>query len=300
MATGDNLQDNIEQNIEQNIETVSRLIDTVVEFAVAYGFQILGALVVLLIGLKVAGWSGRKITGFALARNIDQTLAKFFGGLVKIVVIAFVVVITLGNFGISIAPLIALAGASAFGATLAIQGPLSNYGAGLSLILARPFVVGNSITVGRTSGIVEEITLAMTVLTSEDGERITVPNKEIVGEVIVNSHDRRVVETGIAIGADADAEKAIGVLREVLARSPDVGDEPPPQIGVHDFTDGGVVLGLRFWVPSTRYFQLRYALNREAFAALRDAGIPLLAAAGTAVAAETLSADEPVPSGPAR
>ena len=169
--------------MELKLETVTRLIDALVEFAVTYGFQIVGALLFLFIGLKVASWSGTKIAKVAGARDVDQTLARFIGNIVKLVVLVFVVIITLGNFGISIAPLIALAGASAFGATLAIQGPLSNYGAGLSIILARPFIVGNTITLGGTSGVVENITLSTTILVGEDGERITIPNKEIVGQV---------------------------------------------------------------------------------------------------------------------
>ena len=187
--------------MEENIQAVSGLLDTLVEFAVQYGFQILGALVVLLIGLKVASFAGRKVTTLCETKNIDVTLSRFIGNVVKIILVVMVVIVTLGNFGISIAPFIALAGASAFGATLAIQGPLSNYGAGLSIILARPFVVGNTINVQGVSGVVHEITLAQTVLVGEDGEKISIPNKEVVGQVIVNSREKRVVQTKIQIGA---------------------------------------------------------------------------------------------------
>ena len=277
--------------MEQELAMVTKLADTVLEFAVTYGFQILGALVFLFIGLKLAAWIGRKVTHLAEAREIDETLSRFIGNVVKLVVIVFVAIITLGNFGISTAPLIALAGASPFGATMAIQGPLSNYGAGLSIILSRPFAVGDTITVKNVSGTVEEITLAATVLVGEDGERITVPNKEIVGEVIVNSHEHRVVETRIAIAATADAERAIAVLGQVLDASAEVGDEPKPQIGIHDFTYGGVVVGLRYWVPGRQYFQTRYRVNAAVMRALDDAGVGLLPANGMAVTAAPLSAD---------
>ena len=277
--------------MQQELETVTKLVDTLVEFAVQYGFQLLGALVFLFVGLKVAAWTGRKITLVAETRKIDATLSRFIGNIVKLVVIAFVAIITLGNFGISTAPLIALAGAAAFGATMAIQGPLSNYGAGLSIILSRPFAVGDMITVKNVSGMVEEITLAATILVGEDGELITVPNKEIVGEVIVNSHEYRIVETRIAIGANENAEQAIAVLRRILAEAPKVGSEPKPQVGIHDFTYGGIVVGLRFWVPGREYFQTRYAVNEILMAGLRDAGVRLMPATGTAISAPQLSAD---------
>jgi small conductance mechanosensitive channel len=194
--------------------------------------------------------------------------------------IVFLAIITLGNFGISVAPLIALAGAMAFGATFAIQGPLSNYGAGLSIIVSRPFVVGNTIAVQDVSGVVEEITLAHTVLIGEDGERITVPNRHIVGEVIVNSNEQRMARTEIVVAADSDVARATDALTEALGAFPDIGRDPAPLVGVHDFAYGGIVLGLRFWVPSTRYYQTRYAVNRAALEALRAGGIELLPITG--------------------
>ena len=129
--------------MEEQIQSVTGVVDAIIDFGVTYGFQLLGAIVFLVIGLKLAGWAGGQTAKFAEARNLDQTLARFFGNVVRVVLIVFVAVITLGNFGIAIAPLIALAGASAFGATLALQGPLSNYAAGFVIVRTRPFVVGN-------------------------------------------------------------------------------------------------------------------------------------------------------------
>lgn len=287
------MEKQVEDAVVKQVETVSRWVDTLIEFAVTYGFQIVGALFFLFIGLKVAAWAGRRVAGILDAKNVDPTFGRFIGSVIKVVMVVFLVIITLGNFGISIAPLIALAGASAFGATIALQGPLSNYGAGLSIILTRPFAVGNTITVNRdTSGVVEDITLGHTILIGEDGEKITIPNKEIVGRIIVNSKKNRVVLTKICIGESEDAEQAVTVLRYTLQSIDEVNDGPKPQVGIHDFTYGGIVLGLRFWVPSDRYFQVRYAVNGAALSALKQAGIKLLAAGALAVSAASLSADD--------
>ena len=277
--------------MQQEVETLTKLFDTLVEFAVTYGFQILGALVFFVIGLKAAGWAAKQTVRLVESKQIDITLAKFIGNVVKLVLIGFVAIITLGNFGITIGPLIALAGAAAFGATFAIQGPLANYGAGLSIVLTRPFVVGNTIDIKNTSGVVEKITLAATILVGEDGERITVPNRQIVGEILTNSLHHRVVQTKLCIGYDENPERAITALRQALAEFPELNAGPAPQVGIHDFTYGGVVLGMRFWVPSKKYFQTRYAVNQVALSALDAAGIKLISARGTAIAAEPLSAD---------
>lgn len=284
---------NVEATVEQQLEMASKYLDLLAEFSIKYGFQILGALVFLAIGLKVASMVGTRVGRLLEAKKVDVTLARFIGNAVKLAAIVLLVIITLGNFGVSIAPLIALAGAGVFGATVAIQGPLSNYGAGVSIILSRPFVVGNTITVNRgASGVVDEITLAHTVMIGEDGERITVPNKEIVGRVIVNSHSRRVVQTKIAIadGQDVGAAKAAAV--EAMQAFPEITAERAPEIGIHDFTYGGIVLGIRFWVPSSRYFVLRYAVNEALLAALGKAGIKLMAATPMSVAGLSLSADD--------
>ncbi|PIW28655.1 MAG: mechanosensitive ion channel protein MscS [Rhodospirillales bacterium CG15_BIG_FIL_POST_REV_8_21_14_020_66_15] len=285
----------VEKTLEQNVQQVAKWVDVLIEFGVTYGFQILGALLFLIVGLKAGGWLSRRIQAACEAKGIDVTLSRFIGNVVKILILTVLAIITLGNFGISIAPLIALAGASAFGATMALQGPLSNYGAGLSIILARPFVVGNTITVGETSGVVDEVKMAHTRLVGEDGERITIPNKDIVGRVIVNSETRRVVQTKVALAAAADLERAVEAARKAVAKAlppaEDGAGGAEPQVGLHDFTFGGLVLGVRFWVPSSRYYELRYKVNQAVLEALRAARVPLLQGVQPAVAADSLSGD---------
>lgn len=279
--------------MDLDLDTAATLIDTATEFAVTYGFQLLGALVFFLIGLKLAAWAGAKSTALAAGRNMDVTLAGFIGNVVKVLVLVMVIIITLGNFGISTAPLIALAGASAFGLTLAIQGPLSNYGAGLVIILTRPFVLGDTISVQKVSGVVRDISLSTTVLTGEDREEITIPNKEIVGQVIINSFGHRVVEARIAVTSDADLDAAVAVLSSTLGAFPDIAEDPAPQVGIHDFTYGGVILGIRYWVPSQSYFQTRYAANIAALAALKDAELQLMPAMLSLPAPELGVDDDP-------
>jgi len=284
---------NLEANIGEQLEAASKYADIVVEFGVEYGFQLLGGLVFLLVGLEVASWIGGRVALMMEAREVDVTLSRFIGNVVKIIAIVFLIIITLGNFGVSIAPLIALAGAGAFGATIAIQGPLSNYGAGVSIILARPFVVGNTITVNRAAGgVVEEITLAHTVLIGEDDERITVPNKEIVSRIIVNSQTRRVVETKIAVAEGQDIDVVKAAAKRAVDGIEAIEGGSTPEIGIHDFTYGGIILGIRYWVPSSRYFEVRYSVNKAALKELNNAGIKLMLAAPMAVITTFLSADD--------
>jgi small conductance mechanosensitive channel len=287
------------ESVNENIETVSVWIAVLTDFAVEYGFQILGALVFLLFGLLVINWIGNRLAGVMQAKNVDITLSLFIGSAAKLVLIVILVIITLGNFGISIAPLIALAGAVTFGATLALQGPISNFGAGVAIILTRPFVVGNVITVHGVSGVVDRITLGITFLTGEDGEQIAVPNREIVGQVIVNSMELRIVETKFCIPADTDTEAVIQLVQATLSKIEDISHEPEPQVGIQDFTYGGIIIGMRVWAPGLKYFQVRYAINGAVFDALKDNNIPLMTMAPGGMLLPSLSEEES-PSTPPR
>ena len=174
--------------IEDELKAMEQFLDIATEFVIKYGFQVIAAIIIIVIGLLVARWLANLVIGVCSKRKLDITLTKFLGSVVKTVVLAFVIIIALGKFGISMAPFIAAVGAVAFGSSLALAGPMSNYGAGLAIILSRPFVVGNTIALKGVSGVVEEIRLGATFLSTEDGETITIPNKHVMGEIILNSY----------------------------------------------------------------------------------------------------------------
>jgi small conductance mechanosensitive channel len=262
--------------MDTQIATLNLWFDTAAAFLVTYSFQILGAIVFLLIGLKVAGWVARLVLRLGQRHAIDPTITAFAANVVRVVVLALVVVATLGNFGISIAPLIALIGAGAFGATVAIQGPLSNYGAGLSLVLGRPFAVGDAIKVKGVSGMVEEITLATTFLTGDAGERIMVPNKQIVGEILVNYRGSRLVESQVKVAAESDIRQVLRLVDEALARVPGIGRDPAPEIGIQAFGAADMTIAMRYWVPARAFFATQFAANLEARAAMAAAGVKVV------------------------
>ncbi len=261
--------------MEIELETIQQIYNVIVEFIINYSFQILGAIIILIVGAKLAGWLGRLVTNLCEKKNVDMTLARFLGNVVKILILTFVIIIAIGKFGISIAPFIAALGAIAFGASFAISGPVSNYGAGLVIILSRPFVIGDTITINNVSGLVEEIHLATTILTTEDDEKITIPNKHIIGEILLNSYNNRIVESSVGISYQDDPEKAVEVIREALSRIDDICSEPPPQIGIEAFGESSIDLGMRYWVPTKKYFQTLYRGNLVVHKALKEAQITI-------------------------
>src|SRR3989338_539192 len=261
--------------MQEQISASQKLIDTLIEFSVNYSFQLIGAVIILIVGSLLGKWISSLVLTLCTKRKLDITLSKFFAGSARILILAFAILVALGKFGITIAPFVAALGAAAFGATYAIQGPLSNYGAGLSIILGRPFVVGDTVTVVGVSGVVEEVKLACTILVTEDGVKITIPNKHIVGEILQNSKGNRVAENLVGISYDHDPEIAIETIKKTLRQFSDVQSNPPPQIGIQQFADSAINIGFRYWVPTVKYFQVSSAVNLAVYKALQAAQIQI-------------------------
>ncbi|MCL6415040.1 mechanosensitive ion channel family protein [Aestuariirhabdus sp. Z084] len=262
-----------EEVLQQELAQLQGVYNMVAEFLVEYSFQILGALIIFLLGLWLAGKAHRVVAAQLARHNVDVTLAGFISNLVRILVILMMAIIALGKLGISVAPFIAALGAMALGAGLALQGMLSNYAAGVTIILTRPFVVGNTVKVQGVCGVIKEINLSMTILTNEEGEEISIPNKHIVGEILHNSFQYMLVETSIGISYGDDPEQAVQCLRAVLSAIPEVANEPAPQIGIDNFADSAIEIGVRYWVPTPNYYEVKFSTNLALFNALKDQGI---------------------------
>lgn len=262
-------------DIQEEFAAIQTLVDKVIEFGVNYSFQVVGALIILIIGFGVGKWTARLVEKLCLKKGLDVTFSHFLASFAKLLVVVFAVIIALGKFGITIAPFIAAIGAAAFGATYAIQGPLSNYGAGLVIIVGRSFLVGDTINVAGVFGVVREIRMGQTILETEDGVAITIPNKYIVGEILHNSKEYRIVEGVVGISYGDDPEVAIQVLRETLAQFDTVTGDPSPQIGIEAFGDSSVDIGYRYWVPTKRYFQTLHAVNLAVFKDLKAENITI-------------------------
>ncbi|MGB0258130.1 MAG: mechanosensitive ion channel family protein [Coraliomargarita sp.] len=224
-------------------------------------------------------WLGKSIANLILnickKRDIDITLARFFAGFAKTVIIIFAAVMALGKAGIEITPLVALLGASAFGLSLAVQGPISNYGAGVVLIITRPFKVGDTLTLNGLCGLVDCVNLGNTQLINEDEERITIPNRKVLGEIFTNSEVYKVVEAEVGIAYSSDPEQAIRVITEAVRSVEGISQSRDPDVGIDAFGDSSINIGYRVWVPTERYHRMRYALNLAVYKALQSASIEI-------------------------
>ncbi len=169
------------------MDQFSTLTDELTVMFVEYGLDVVGAIAILLLGLWVAKWAGRRVEQ-ALKRSekFDDTVTPLFARATKILIIAVTVLAVLNQFGVETASLIAVLGTIGLAIGLALQGTLSNIASGIMLLVLRPFNVGDTVDIGSTSGVVDEVGLFVTEMHTFDNVAITMPNSMIWGNEIKN------------------------------------------------------------------------------------------------------------------
>lgn len=237
----------------------------IADLVTTWGLRVVGALVVLMIGRVLAGWTRGTVRKLLDRGSVDSTLVPFLSNMVYYLMMAFVVIAVLGLFGIPTASVIAVLGAAGLAVGLALQGTLGNFAAGVMLLLFRPFRVGDSVEVAGTKGGVQEISIFNTVLNTPDNVRITVPNGVVFGQTIKNysSNETRRVDLVFSIGYGDDIGKAMEIIHNAINSDARVLKDPAPVVAVNELADSSVNLVVRPWVRKENYGALRWDLIRR-------------------------------------
>ena len=256
----------------------TEVIDQVIEIATNYGVDIIGALAILIIGWRFAGWAGRA-TERALGKSnkIDVTLQHFFGSLVRYGLIVFTILATLQQFGVQTTSFLAVLGAAGLAIGLALQGTLSNVASGVMLLIFRPFKVGDFIEAGSVTGTVTSLTLFTTELKTGDGIYIVAPNTELWGKSLKNFSRNPTRRVQITLGIDYgdDINLAIETAKKVVAGQDLVIADPEPQYVVGEMADSSVNIYVRVWVNTADYWTVFFNLNKALKEACDEAGITI-------------------------
>ncbi|HBG61252.1 MAG TPA: mechanosensitive ion channel protein MscS [Candidatus Omnitrophica bacterium] len=265
----------IKQVASDQVETARGLFDVIVEIIVKYGFQVLGGIIVLVVGWLVAGYIEKIVNKMLQSKNLDVTVSKFIVGAVKLLVMAFAVIVALGKFGIEIAPLIAGISVAGFGLSFALQGPLSNYASGATLIFTKPFKVGDIIEVCGVEGQVIDMKLPRTELKTLDGELIVIPNKHIIGEIILNCSDSKRIDITVGVSYNSDIDKVIAVVSKIINDEARIVKTKTPKIGISEFADSSINIYARAWCKQDEYYDVKFAVNKKIFDEFNKNGIEI-------------------------
>ena len=250
------------------------VLNTAISMVSEWGLQVLGAIAVLIIGRWVAGMVRRGVTRGLERADTDASLVPFLASMAYYLAITVVLIAVLNLFGIETTSLVAVLGAAGLAVGFALQGTLSNFAAGVMILVFRPFGIGDFVDAGGVSGTVDEIGIFVTTLHTPDNVRIIVPNAQIGIGTIKNfsANETRRIDLVMGISYNDDIGKAIEVMQGVLDRDSRILADPAPTIGVSELADSSVNLGVRPWCAAVDYWSTRFDLNRALKEDLEAAG----------------------------
>jgi len=235
------------------------------DYATTYGVNILIAIIILVIGFWIAKVITKSSVKVMTKKEMDPTLVKFLSGIIKTLLYVFVIIAAIDKAGIESTSLVAVLGAAGLAVGLALQGSLSNFAAGVMLIIFKPIKVGDFVEAAGVMGVVQEIGIFVTTLTSPDNKVIYVPNSQMGGGIITNYSvkDTRRVDMEFGIGYTDDIDKARRVILEVLSNDERILKDPAPDVFVATLADSSVNFKVRPWVKSGDYWGVYFDVTEN-------------------------------------
>ena len=235
--------------MNEQVATISHAKDTMLELAIRFGPRLLTAILILIAGFIVGKWVSGWFAGLLERRELEPPIRALFTRTVWALCVLLFAIMALQNLGVELLPLVAGLGVAGAGVALATQGVLSNLVAGLSIILSKPFKVGEYIAIAGVEGAVANITLSSTTLTHADRSRVVIPNRKIVGEILHNYGRVRQLDITVGVAYDTDLSAALAIIHEVLAANPRVLKDPAAVVQPLQLGESAVALAVRPWVP---------------------------------------------------
>lgn len=255
------------------LDTLEQVRTTVVDLAIKFGPKVLAALLILALGYFVGRWAARWLDRALGHLEMEPPVRSLIVRIARAGISALFLIMALQNLGVELLPLIAGLGVAGAGVALAMQGVLGNLFAGLTIILTKPFRIGEYIGIVGEEGTVESITLFQTVLTHPDRSRVVIPNRKIVGEILHNFGQMRQVSVAVGVAYDTDLNQAIGLIRGILQSNPRVLRDVEPIIKVALLDDSSVNIEAKPWVAVGDFGVAGGEINQAILESFREHGI---------------------------
>ncbi len=256
---------------------MEKVLNTVYQWGVTYGLDVLGAIVILILGRIGASWLKSLSAKIFAKSKVDETVSKFLGNIIYGLAITFVVIMALSKLGVETSSVVAILGAAGLAVGFALQNSLSNFAAGVMLLIFRPIRVGDFIEAGGAAGSVEEIHIFTTKLKTPDNKVIFVPNSKIASDNITNYslEETRRVDMTFGIGYSDDIEKAKTIIYRILSEDERILKDPAPQVVVSELADSSVNFAVRPWVKKSDYWGVYFDTHEKVKKAFDAEGVSI-------------------------
>ena len=253
------------------------LINFINVYVVPFAIDLFFAAVILIVGFTLTSFITKKMKkskGFAnLDVNVQSFLSNFLGIGLKVMIVLTVVII----LGVPQASIVALLGSCGLAIGLALQGGLSNIAGGVIIMFCKPFHVGDFVESGSVSGVVQDIGIYYTKITTGDNRDIAVPNSTLANSTIMNysTRDTRRIDFDFSVAYESD----IDLTRKVLLATAGMNDlilkDPEPVVLVAAHGESSVTIKLRVWCNAADYWTVNFDMWEDVKKAFDKFGIEI-------------------------
>lgn len=241
------------------------ILQSLIEGISTYGLQILAALAIFIIGRIVANLITRALRSTMEKRKVEPSLIGFAASLTHAALLVFVVLAALGKLGVQTTSFVAVVGAAGLAIGLALQGSLSNFAAGVLILIFKPYKVSDYVVAGGAEGIITEIGIFTTTLITLDNRTQILPNAIATGGVIENysKQGTRRLDLVAGVSYSDDIIKVKKVLQDILDNEPRILKDPTPTVGLMEMGDSSINFAFRPWVKVEDYWDLFFELQER-------------------------------------
>lgn len=239
---------------------INNILESIQGLAVTYGLKLIYSVIALIIGLWVIQAIIKQLVGMMKKREVDPSLIPFLRSLLNIGLKAALFITIAGMIGIEMTSFVAILGAAGLAVGLALQGTLQNFAGGVMILLFKPFRVGDVVEAQSYVGVVKEIQIFNTLLTTPDNKVIIIPNGGLANSSMTNysKMETRRVDFSFGIDYSDDFEKAKGLISNIVQADERVLKDPEPFIRVGELGDSSVNITTRIWVNSGDYWPVHF------------------------------------------
>lgn len=251
--------------------------EIIIALLLPWGIKIITALAIFVIGKMLAKAITSLIRNIMRKSKTDEALINFLGSIIYTVLLVAVILAAVDKLGVNVTSLLAILGAAGLAIGLALKDSLSNFAAGVMILIFRPFKIGDFVTIGGTSGVVDEVGLFCVLMHTGDNQRIIIPNSAVYGNTITNTSalPTRRIDLVMGISYDDNIGAAKDIIAAVIASDDRILADPEPVIAVAELADSSVNLAVRPWVNTADYWAVRCHLLETMKVKLEEGGISI-------------------------
>ena len=277
LIVGKRVQSKNKNQVQEMEELFNSNSDVINQYVIPWAINITIAILIFVIGRWVARLVVKNVVKLMQRANVDESLREFAGNIINAVLTVFIMIAALEQLGFDTTSIMAIFAAAGLAVGLALKDSLSNFSAGVMLIIFKPFKIGDLINAGGSTGVVENIQIFNTILRTGDNQEIIVPNSHIYGGSITNmtKRDTRRIDLVIGIGYDDNIASAKEILQGIVSRHELILQEPQAAISVSELGASSIDLAVRPWVNTGDYWGVRSDLLQTIKEAFDENGISI-------------------------